>query len=287
MEILKNPINWFSTTSLSNQAVVVIAILALAYLMVYGFMKIKKTSVPKIGASSIWKLFLSIISVTIIFLICYGFYLLAVYCWPTPERLTFKEMSRNLAENELRPEKKTLKSLNEKVEDGKTLTVEEKRAAMMAEEKIRMVRKEYSKGNLVAPPKPSPSPPETASMPKPPKGEVKEEVWDWVFEWEASEQQMASGQMVRGRVNEAQLLSLSCDALVLKFRYKRQQNGEIINLTLTRKNRNEPYFGRVAQKNLYLRVWLMPNPKEPGNFKGQFDNGPGTISLEVFLKKKI
>ena len=253
-----------------------------------GAVKIKPSASWGVPFVFLWKYFLKpkkLITWGLLVAVVYGFYLLYAYCRPTPEQLTFRGLAKNLAELELKPDKDKLASLDEKVKEGKTLTVEEKRAAMMAEEKIRMVRKEYSKGNLVAPPKPSPSPPETASMPKPPKGEVKEEVWDWVFEWEASEQQMASGQMVRGRVNEAQLLSLSCDALVLKFRYKRQQNGEIINLTLTRKNRNEPYFGRVAQKNLYLRVWLMPNPKEPGNFKGQFDNGPGTISLDVFLRK--
>ena len=193
-------------------------------LIIFGIIKIISNS--KIGAGSIWKIFLSIISVAIMFLICYGFYLSAIWLWPTPEQLVAPVVP-------------------------------------------------------VAPV----APPETASKSKPPKEEVKEEVWDWTFEWEASEQQMASGQAVRGRVNEAQLLS--CDDLTLKFRYKRQQNGEILDLTLTRKNRNEPYFGRVAQNNLYLRVWLMPDPKEPGNFKGQFDNGPGTISLEVFLKKKI
>src|SRR3989344_4692253 len=134
MEILKNPINWFSTTSLSNQAVVVIVILALAYLMVCGFMKIKKPSVPKIGAGSIWKLFLSIISVAIIFLICYGFYLLYIWLWPTPERLAFKELAKNLAEIELKPEKDTLEALNKKVNEGKTLTEKEKREAMAAEE---------------------------------------------------------------------------------------------------------------------------------------------------------
>src|SRR3989338_6667251 len=141
-----------------NKTGIIILGIIFGPLIIFGIIKIIsklsgavkiKPSVPKIGAGSI----------AIIFLICYGFYLLYInYYRPTPERLAFQELSRNPAENELRPEKKTLKSLNEK---------------------------------------------------------VKEEVWDWVFEWEASEQQMASGQMVKGRGNEAQLLSLSCDALVL------------------------------------------------------------------------
>ena len=123
-----------------------------------GAVKIK-LSIPKIGAGSIWKLFLSIISVAIIFLICYEFYLLAIWLWPTPERLAFKKLSRNLAEIELKPEKDTLKSLNEKVKEGKTLTEKEKRAAMMAEEKIRSVRKEYSEGKLAPPLQKAPAKP--------------------------------------------------------------------------------------------------------------------------------
>ena len=113
-----------------------------------------------------------------------------------------------------------------------------------------------------------------------------EEVWDWIFEWEATPEQLASGrQKIVGIINNARINS--CDAKVLKFTYKRP-GGKIVNMAL---NRNDPqkehYFGRVAQKDLYLRVWLNGDSEEPGNFKGQADNGPNTISMEVFLKKKL
>ena len=198
----------------------------------------------------------------------YGFYLLYIYYRPTPERLAFRELSRNLAENELRAEKDTLKSLNEKVREGKTLTEKEKREAMAAEEKIRSVREQYSQGKLV---------PRLQALTKP------KEVWDWTFEWEATAEQMASGkQKIVGRKNDAQIISRNNN--VLKFRYKRP-SGKIVNLTLDRGNpETEFYFGRVAQSDLYLRVWLLPDEK--GNFKGQFDNGPGKTSMEVFLKKR-
>ena len=54
-------------------------------LIIFGIIKIISNS--KIGAGSIWKIFLSIISVAIMFLICYGFYLSAIWLWPTPEQL--------------------------------------------------------------------------------------------------------------------------------------------------------------------------------------------------------
>jgi len=112
---------------------------------------------------------------------------------------------------------------------------------------------------------------------------LEEEVWDWTFEWEATAEQLASGrQETVGLINDAQIIS--CDDNVLKFRYKRP-SGKIVNLTLGRDNpETEFYFGRVAQSDLYLRVWLLPDEK--GNFKGQFDNGPGKTSMEVFLKKR-
>jgi len=267
MEILKHLINWFTTTNLSNQAVVVIAMLVLAYLMVYGFMKIKKTSVPKIGASSIWKLFLSIISVTIIFLICYGFYLLAVYCWPTPEQLAFKELSKNLAENELWTEKDTLKALNEKVKDGKTLTVEEKRAAMKAEEKIRSVRKEYSEGKLAPPPQ---------KVPAKPKEEV------WILRWTATDelmnenhQQKPFSEYVASNVTHSEKeLSFVC------FKGKRQED----KIVLTREDEKQAYVGYLFNKikKEYTPIWLLP---ENDGYKGYIfaNNGPKIIAT---LKKR-
>lgn len=120
---------------------------------------------------------------------------------------------------------------------------------------------------------------------KPASAKPKEEVWDWTFEWEATAKQMASGrQKIPGIINDTCLIS--CNDNVLKFRYKRP-SGKLVDLTLDRSSQDEYYFGRVAQSDLYLRVWLLPNPKEPGNFKGTADNGPNTISMEIFLKKKL
>lgn len=123
----------------------------------------------------------------------------------------------------------------------------------------------------------------TSSLLKLAPAKPKEEVWDWTFEWEATAKQLASGrQKITGRINDAQVISLNAN--VLKFIYKRP-SGKIVSLTLDRSDPKEFYFGRVAQSNLYLRVWLLPDEK--GNFNGRFDNGPGKISMEVFLKKKL
>lgn len=125
----------------------------------------------------------------------------------------------------------------------------------------------------------------TSSLLKLAPAKPKEEVWDWTFEWEATAKQMASGrQKIPGIINDTCLIS--CNANVLKFRYERP-SGKLVDLTLDRSSQDEYYFGRVAQSDLYLRVWLLPNPKEPGNFKGTADNGPNTISMEIFLKKKL
>lgn len=112
----------------------------------------------------------------------------------------------------------------------------------------------------------------------------KEEVWDWTFEWEATAEQMRKNpQQQRGLINEAMLTNIPTDT-VLKFKYKRP-SGKLVEMTLSRKNTiKEYYFGRVSQEDLYLRVWLLPDGQ---NFKGNADNGPGTTSMEVFLKKKL
>lgn len=120
--------------------------------------------------------------------------------------------------------------------------------------------------------------------PKPSSVKPKEEVWDWTFEWEATAEQLASGkQKTIGLINDAQIIS--CNDNVLKFRYKRP-SGKIVNLTLNRDNpETEYYFGRASQGGLYIRVWLRLDEKK--NFHGQFDNGPGKTSMEVFLIKKL
>lgn len=81
----------------------------------------------------------------------YGIYLIVANNMPPPEEKTFTELSKNLAEVELQPEKDILSTLNAKVKGGKSLTEEEKRTAMEATKKIGKVRKDYSEGELVAP----------------------------------------------------------------------------------------------------------------------------------------
>jgi len=260
MEILKNPINWFSTTSLSNQAVVVIVILALAYLMVCGFMKIKKPSVPKIGAGSIWKLFLSIISVAIIFLICYGFYLLYIYYRPTPEQLAYKESSKNLAELELEPEKAILKYFGKKIDKKELPTEKEKREVMAAEEKIRSVRKEYSEGKLAPP---------LQKIPAKPKEKTK---LVWVARLLANRKQieeaanMHLNQAANNKIEVDEINPFIRTETKIKFSYKKR--GKLHEAVLTRDNpADEYYYGIVdLSDNTQLEMWLKEDGLE--KYKG-------------------
>src|SRR3989344_183456 len=87
-----------------------------------------KWSWLKIGSP--WKIFGKLLSTTAVVGLGYLIFLAVMHFWPappTPEQLTFKEMSRNLAENELRPEKNILKYFGEKVRKGEMLTEKEKR----------------------------------------------------------------------------------------------------------------------------------------------------------------
>lgn len=204
--------------------------------------------------------------------VCYGIYLFICLFLPTSEQKVFKELSKNLAEIELKPEKDKLATLNERIKKGGILTEAEKREVMEADEKIKKVRKDYSDGKLISAP------------PKPVTAQSKEEIWDWAFEWEATAEQLASNKkQEKGLINNT--CFISCNDFVLKFKYKRP-SGKIVELTLDRDDpETEFYFGRVSQSDLYLRVWLVPDKK--GNFEGHFDNGPNTNLIEVFLKNKI
>ena len=112
----------------------------------------------------------------------------------------------------------------------------------------------------------------------------KEEVWDWTFEWEAAAEHLASDrQKIVGRINDAQIISRNDN--VLKFRYKRP-SGKIVNLALDRddpKNRIL-FWASFSKRSVYQGL---ASARRKGNFKGQFDNGPGKVSAEVFLKKKL
>ena len=80
----------------------------------------------------------------------YGIYLIVLNNLPTLEEKIFSELSKNLAEVELQSEKEKLATLNAKVKSGGKLTEEEKVAAMSASKKIEKVRKDYSRGKLLA-----------------------------------------------------------------------------------------------------------------------------------------
>lgn len=200
----------------------------------------------------------------------YGIYLIVISNLPTPEEKMFSELSKNLAEVELQPEKDKLANLNAKVKGGASLTEEEKRVATEATKKIGKVRKDYSEGKLVEEP---PAPIKTSAP----------VVWDWTFEWEATPEQLQRNKkQEKGLINPARVVSL--DAKVLKFNYKRP-SGKLVELTLSRNDSvKEFYQGKVSQPDLYLRVWLLPDGED---FRGYADNGPNTTKMEVFLKKKL
>ena len=95
---------------------------------------------------STWIIIIGILIIAIV----YGISFLSL-----SEKLAFKELSRGQAELELQPEKDRLKSFADKVNNGEMLTEKEKRQAMKDSETIETVRKDYSKGELVPPPKTS------------------------------------------------------------------------------------------------------------------------------------
>lgn len=277
MENLKNLKEWFITLGWSNQTVIIIVFIFLIFGIREIVKKIKKSSngenSKREGASSStktkWKLFSW--SRLVLVAIVYGIYLIVVNNLPTPEEKIFSELAKNLAEVELQPEKDKLATLNAKVKGGDGLTEEEKKAAMDATKKIGKVRKNYSKGKLVAP--------VVATVPKP----TPSVVWDWTFEWEATPEQLRrNSNQEKGLINDARVIFR--DEKVLKFNYKRP-SGKLVELTLSRNESKDFYQGKVSQSDLYLRVWLVPDEKV--NFRGTADNGPNTTQMEVFLRKKL
>ena len=208
--------------------------------------------------------------------VVYGFYLLAIWLWPTPEQLTFKEMSRNLAELELKPDKDKLASLNEKVKEGKTLTENEKRVAMTAEEKIRSVRKEYSEGKLISPP-PKPVPPKPTT---------------WIFQIKADPEVIiaAKGKGVnQASLKEFNLTYFSKTDKELKFKYK-TSTGKLVDALLDKKKPDDiHYFGMAdlpdPPKGRKMMLWL----KNDGEgFEGTTTTWDGIRwypTVSAFLKK--
>ena len=141
---------------------------------------------------------------------------------------------------------------------------------MKDSETIETVRKDYSKGELVPPPK------QVSAKPK--------EEWDWTFEWEATPEQMASGrQKIVGRINDAQVLSQNKN--VLKFRYKRP-SGKIVDMVLDRDNpETEFYFGRATQSDMYIRSGFCQMKKEI--FRANLITAREKFPWRFFLKRSF
>lgn len=195
--------------------------------------------------------------------VCWGIYLFICLFLPTPEQKVFKELSKNLAEIELKPEKDKLATFNERIKKGEILTKAEKREAMEADKKIEKVRRDYSNGKLVsAPPKPVTTKPKT---------EV------WIFRWKATDglmnenhHQKPSSEYVANDVKCSEKeLSFVC------FKGKRQKD----KIVLTRNDQNENYMGYLFNKakKKYTPIWLFP---ENDGFKGYIfaNNGPKILA---------
>ena len=186
---------------------------------------------------SVWLVIIGVLIIVIV----YGLSFLS-----EPEQLAFRELAKNLAEIELKPEKDTLEALNKKVNEGKTLTEKEKREAMAAEEKIRSVRKEYSEGKLAPPPKPAFAKPKTK----------------WVARLSANRRQIEEAANMH--LNQAANDKIEVDAISpfirtetkIKFSYKKR--GKLHEVVLTRDNpADEYYYGIVdLSDNTQLEMWL-------------------------------
>lgn len=259
------------------------SILGIILLILYWGKINKLYSGRKVSIGSPWKIFGKIVSLSAIAGICYGGYLLACYCWPTPERLAFKELSKNLAENELRPEKKILRTLKEKVNKGELLTEEEKRQVMLAEEKIRNVRKDYSDGKLVPPP------------PKLVSAKPKEEVWDWTFKWERNgkqwEEAKRAGRKKKGEKYPAKVREITPN--YIKMEYISGYSGKAEEVLLKVGDTGDfwatDYFiksNNPKEIDLSLKVSLHKDPESPGNFTGIFWQDQDGQQVDCWLSKK-
>lgn len=270
MEKLKHPIIWLTSASWSDKLVVIIICVFLLFLIIrYGFMKINPSWL-KIDSVSGWKVLLPSYKKLIFFAILGIFSIFVWFFFPQIKLwFKFKGVERAQIAKAIKPLETKLDTLAEKAKTGEGLSDKEAVEMQLLKKAIVAAKKKVKEG--------PPSPPKVATKPK-------KEVWDWTFEWEAETEHLASRmQKVIGRINDAQIISRNDN--VLKFRYKRP-SGKIVDLTLDRDNpETEYYFGRAAQSDLYIRVWLLPDEKE--NFKGRFDNGPGKVSIEAFLKKKF
>ena len=200
---------------------------------------------------SVWLVIIGVL----IMVIVYGLSFLS-----EPEQLAFRELAKNLAELELKPDKDKLAYFDEKVKEGKTLTEKEKREAMAAEEKIRSVRKEYSEGKLAPP---------LQKIPAKPKEKTK---LVWVARLLANRKQIEEAANMH--LNQAANDKIEVDAISpfirtetkIKFSYKKR--GKLHEAVLTRDNpADEYYYGIVdLSDNTQLEMWLKEDGLE--KYKG-------------------
>ena len=261
--------SFWNSASWSDKGMMIIFCGVLLYLAIrYGLMKIK-SSWFKVNIGSPWRLFGRFVSLAALGGICYGFYLLAVYCWPTPEHLAFKELANNLAEKETRPGTDRLKDLVIKAKE-KGLSVEEKKEAEQIARNNEKIRKNYSQGNLVSPPsKPTPAKP-------------KEKVW--IFEWTATDELMAEDPYQKP-FSEYVAINVICSEKKLSFvclkgKGKRQKD----KIVLTRSNPDEYYLGYIFNKKekKHNPIRLLP---ENGNFEGYISIKKGEKILATLKRQ--
>lgn len=211
-----------------------------------------------------------------------GIYLLTCWLWPTPEKLAFKELSKNLAELELQPEKERLKKFADKVNNGEMLTEKEKRQAMKDKEKIETVRKEYSKGNLTSPPKQVSAKPE-------------EETWPWTFEWVRSEAQWEVvkklGRKKKGEKYPANILKITPSELIMEYvsGYSGKPEKVVLKIGNTGDFYATDYYVKSKKPkeiDLSLKVSLKKDHESPGNFVGTFWQDQDNQQVDCWLSKK-
>lgn len=279
MEILKNCVKWYFHTGWSNQIAIGIIIIAIIALITkYGLMKMGWSWLK---ISSPWKLFGKIVSLAAIVGVCYGIYLLVAHFWPTPEKLAFKELSGNLAELELQPEKDKLASLNEKVKKGERLTEKEKRWVMEADKKIETVRKNYSEGKLAPPAKPI--------VPVKTK---------WIFGFKAEPEDIINARkegvdQISYRENDV-INKPYFDKNEIRFKYKTSKE-KVIYAILDKKSPSETHFLGMADlpdqpdkpkgRKLIIRL---RETSAPDSFEGLIETWDGKNwypQIPAFLKK--
>lgn len=281
MEILKNYAGWYIHACWSDQVMIGIVMIAVVALIVkYGLMRMS-SSWFKIGSP--WKIFRKMISLAVLVGVCYGIYLIVSYFWPTLEQRTFKNLSTNLAELELEPEKKKLAAFDEKVKNKEKLTEAEKREAMEADKKISRVRKDYPEGKLI--------PIQSQQVIAKPE----EEVWNWTFKWERNDRQWEeakkAGRKKKGEEYPARLIEKTPFHLIMEYvsGYSSKPEKVLLKISNTGSFYAKDYFiknKKPGEIDLALKICLRDDPESPGNFTGTFWQDQDGQQVVCWLSKK-